>query len=297
MIRIRFHGRGGHGVKTASRILGTAAFLAGFEAQDSPVYGAERRGAAVVAFTRISDSKILERGAIEHPDLIVIGDETLLEDAGAQVLAGGESASAVFVNAVSKEGISQADRIEPPLIVLDVTSRTIEVLGRASALSAGLAAAAARLVGCVPEDHLVEAVRDELRHVDASSEAIEKNVELAQQVFAELPRVDLHRAEIPASGEIYTMGHDEPVRSSPSILEVGNATERQTGAWRVERPVIDTDRCTRCGICFVRCPDGAIALDEHGYPVIDYDHCKGCMICWEQCPIQAIGRQREVRSW
>ena len=51
MIRIRFHGRGGHGVKTASRIVGTAGFLAGFECQDSPVYGAERRGAAVTAFT------------------------------------------------------------------------------------------------------------------------------------------------------------------------------------------------------------------------------------------------------
>ncbi|MFQ5836162.1 MAG: pyruvate ferredoxin oxidoreductase, partial [bacterium] len=27
MIRVRFHGRGGQGIKTASRILGTAAFL------------------------------------------------------------------------------------------------------------------------------------------------------------------------------------------------------------------------------------------------------------------------------
>ena len=62
MIRVRFHGRGGHGVKMASRILGTAAFLAGRHVQDSPVYGAERRGAAVTAFTRIDDEPILERG-------------------------------------------------------------------------------------------------------------------------------------------------------------------------------------------------------------------------------------------
>lgn len=44
MIAVRFHGRGGQGAKTASRILGTAAFLEGFVAQDSPIYGAERRG-------------------------------------------------------------------------------------------------------------------------------------------------------------------------------------------------------------------------------------------------------------
>ncbi len=90
MIRIRFHGRGGHGVKTASRIVGTAAFLAGFQVQDSPVYGAERRGAAVVGFTRFGEEAILERGVIAHPDLIVVADETLLHDAAAGVLVGQE---------------------------------------------------------------------------------------------------------------------------------------------------------------------------------------------------------------
>ena len=58
------------------------------------------------------------------------------------------------------------------------------------------------------------------------------------------------------------------------------------------------DVCTRCGICFVRCPDGAIALDERGYPIIDYDHCKGCMECWDQCPVPGgIRKEKEVRAW
>lgn len=43
MFRIRLHGRGGQGIKTASRVLGTAFFLEGFEVQDAPRYGAERR--------------------------------------------------------------------------------------------------------------------------------------------------------------------------------------------------------------------------------------------------------------
>ena len=36
MYRIRFHGRGGQGVKTAGRVLGTAFFHEGFEVQDAP---------------------------------------------------------------------------------------------------------------------------------------------------------------------------------------------------------------------------------------------------------------------
>ena len=45
MYRIRIHGRGGQGIKIASRVLGSALFQAGFTVQDAPKYGAERRGA------------------------------------------------------------------------------------------------------------------------------------------------------------------------------------------------------------------------------------------------------------
>ena len=84
------------------------------------------------------------------------------------------------------------------------------------------------------------------------------------------------------------MTYDDLLLGTPSILAAGNADRRATGSWRVERPEIDRERCTRCGLCFVPYPDGSIALDDEGYPVIDYDHCKGCMICWQQCPVDAI---------
>jgi uncharacterized protein (DUF2267 family) len=80
MIRVRFHGRGGQGMKTASRIVGTAAFLDGWLSQDSPVYGAERRGAPTAAFVRIAHAPIRERGVIATPDLVVVADDTLLDD-------------------------------------------------------------------------------------------------------------------------------------------------------------------------------------------------------------------------
>src|SRR5210317_418961 len=88
MYRIRFHGRGGQGMKTASRILGTAFFRCGYEVQDAPRYGAERRGAPVFAYVRAGHRPILERGPIDGPDLIVVADDTLLESAAAAVVAG-----------------------------------------------------------------------------------------------------------------------------------------------------------------------------------------------------------------
>jgi pyruvate ferredoxin oxidoreductase gamma subunit len=77
LYRIRFHGRGGQGIKTAARILGSAFFAEGFEVQDAPRYGAERRGAPLYATVRAALHPIDERGEILRPDLVVLADEML----------------------------------------------------------------------------------------------------------------------------------------------------------------------------------------------------------------------------
>jgi pyruvate ferredoxin oxidoreductase gamma subunit len=301
VIRIRFHGRGGHGIKTASRIVGTAAFIAGYQTQDSPIYGAERRGAAIAAFARIDSEPILERGVIEEPDLIVIGDETLLGDPGAGVLVGQQAARAVFINTGEPTALVEKYEIKPEVVGLDITARTLNKLGKASALSVGLASAVLRLIGVISEEQLLEASREELEHTGLGEKQVERNLELASDIFRGLrPVADFNVRRTPplVNGSVVAVPHHDPVLATPSILAAGNSEERQTGTWRVERPEIDYDICTRCGICFVRCPDGAIALDVEGYPVIDYDHCKGCMECWNQCPVEgAIRREREVRAW
>ncbi len=300
MIRIRFHGRGGHGVKTASRVVGTAAFLAGYQAQDSPVYGAERRGAAVVAFTRISSEPILERGVITHPDLIVIADDTLCRDPAAHVLAGQEAASAVFVNVAAGQDVQKLASefgITAPLVLYDITGRTLEELGRAAALSAGLGAAAARLAGVIDEPQLVESLREEFEHLQVPAEDIDKNIRVARDVFAAVQPARLEPGQAVLPGAMAAIPHAHPVLAAPSVLDVGNAMQQQTGAWRVERPIVNREACTRCGLCFVECPDGAISLDDEGYPVIDYDHCKGCMICRHLCPLHAIDHEMETRAW
>src|SRR5215471_18400461 len=103
MLRIRFHGRGGQGMKTASRILGSAAFHAGWIVQDAPVYGAERRGAPMAAFTRIACTPIFERGAIVQANLVVVADDTLLTEPAAQPLAGCDAQCTLLVNSTSAD--------------------------------------------------------------------------------------------------------------------------------------------------------------------------------------------------
>ncbi|MEE9595027.1 MAG: 2-oxoacid:acceptor oxidoreductase family protein, partial [Candidatus Hydrothermarchaeales archaeon] len=79
MKEIRFHGRGGQGVVTAAEIIAVGAFYDGKYSQAFPVFGTERRGAPVTAFSRIDDEFIVIRNQIYEPDYVVVQDPTLLE--------------------------------------------------------------------------------------------------------------------------------------------------------------------------------------------------------------------------
>jgi 2-oxoacid:acceptor oxidoreductase gamma subunit (pyruvate/2-ketoisovalerate family) len=96
MIEIRFHGRGGQGVVIASEVLADAAFHEGKRVQSFPAFGVERRGAPVMAFTRIDDKPIRIRCQIYQPDHVVILDPTLLEVM--DVTAGLKTGGSVLLN-------------------------------------------------------------------------------------------------------------------------------------------------------------------------------------------------------
>lgn len=65
-----------------------------------------------------------------------------------------------------------------------------------------------------------------------------------------------------------------------------------TGDWRAFRPVIDQDRCSRCGICLLFCPVNMIRRVE-GRFAVDYSYCKGCGICAQECPKGAVAMVEE----
>lgn len=79
MIEIRTHGRGGQGAVIASEILAEAFFREGKFVQAFPAFGVERRGAPVMAYTRVSDREIRERCQIYEPDHLIVLDPVLIE--------------------------------------------------------------------------------------------------------------------------------------------------------------------------------------------------------------------------
>ncbi|QYZ79067.1 DUF362 domain-containing protein [Methanofollis formosanus] len=54
------------------------------------------------------------------------------------------------------------------------------------------------------------------------------------------------------------------------------------------RPVVDDERCRRCGVCAEVCPPGAIVVGRDGLPAIDTARCIRCFCCQELCPEGAV---------
>lgn len=302
MRRIRFHGRGGQGMKTASRILGSACFRAGFEVQDAPRYGAERRGAPIFAYVRVDERPIWERGVIARPDLAVVVDPSLIAMPAAGVLAGLDAHTVLLI-----------DSADPPAVWRERLGLAATVLcfraggaadedGDLRFAGSACAAAATRLIGSVTLERLEEAIREELAGLGEA--LVERNLDQARVTFEQLkdqagcvkplPAPDPDTCRPP---EWVDLPFEEARISAPTIHAGLTSEAVHTGLWRTLRPVIDESRCNRCWwLCSEFCPDGAIRVED-GRPQIDYDHCKGCLVCVAQCPPHAIAilPEAEVR--
>ena len=303
--RIRFHGRGGQGAKVASRALGSAAFYEGYYAQDFPLYGAERRGAPIAAFTRISDEPILERGIIFEPDIVIIIDETLLNDPIAMPLSGVKEGGVVFINTTYQTDKAKARyKISANVITLDLTKIGIDMLG-APVLSALAGSVGARILG-LSADSLKKAVEKEISEIITDRVLIEKNIDAALYCFNAISPIEINLSPHVLSGEettavqkgspVISVPFEPAIISSPAINAKANTPLRKTGNWRLFKPVWDHEKCTKCMMCVVSCPDGCISVNPAGLPNTNYENCKGCMICAEVCPSEAIEAVREVHA-
>jgi len=76
------------------------------------------------------------------------------------------------------------------------------------------------------------------------------------------------------------------------VTDPGSTRYYKTGDWASMVPVTDPERCARCGLCWVFCPDMARIRDQRtGAFDVNEFYCKGCGICARECPTNAITMQ------
>ncbi|MEB3805977.1 MAG: 2-oxoacid:acceptor oxidoreductase family protein [Desulfurococcales archaeon] len=178
LVEIRFHGRGGQGAVTAANLLANAAVREGKYAQAFPYFGAERRGAPVVAFARISDRPIETHSRIENPDVVVVLDPKLFELA--DVTVGLKDDGVIVANARERPPITGNYRV----YCVDATSIALRlglVVSGWPVVNTVMLGALAKALGLVKLESVIDAVMEQFpgRIGELNAEAIR---EAARQV-------------------------------------------------------------------------------------------------------------------
>jgi 2-oxoacid:acceptor oxidoreductase delta subunit (pyruvate/2-ketoisovalerate family) len=76
---------------------------------------------------------------------------------------------------------------------------------------------------------------------------------------------------------------------SPAAVCWKSSRTYLTGDWKTYHPVRDLKKCTKCLLCTLFCPDGAILWKSDKSDIeFDLNFCKGCGICANECPSRAI---------
>ena len=262
MIEIRLHGRGGQGAVTASRLLATAAFLENKHSQSIPMYGTERRGAPVTAFVRIGEKNKMVRSLIHEPDYVVVLDSLLRKTVN--ITEGLKDDGMLILNSSAAP-----DEIELlknyRVATVDATGIALETLGRPITNTAILGAFV-KATGAIRLESVIDAVK--------------------QQWKGRLGEVNVKAVE--AAYEAVEVGDPKVVAE----VAGGKAPAGSRADWRTFRPVVDSEKCTGCRMCWVYCPEHCIEMVDDK-SVIEYAYCKGCGICVEECPVGAIEMKTE----
>lgn len=182
LVEIIFHGRGGQGAVTAANLLVEAALKDGNSGvQAFPFFGAERRGAPVRAFARISEEEIHLRSEIYNPDFVIVLDESIM--GLVEVLKGIKKDCTILINSrehPSDFGFSKNYKVA----TVDATGIAI----KHDILVGGIPVVNTPILGAVPKilDRVtLESIQDVIKK-KWKGELSDKNVSATNDAFKEV---------------------------------------------------------------------------------------------------------------
>jgi len=183
LTEIRWHGRGGQGVKTACEFVAAVAIHEGKFSQGFPEYGPERSGAPMKGFTRISSEKIREHCSVYNPDLVVVLDESLVgtED----VCEGLKEGGAIIINTKKQAQVFSA-QCRGAVWTVDATKIALDEIGRPIP-NMPMVGALLKVAGLLDLDALCDDVKSEFSK-KFDQETIEGNLRAIRRAYAEVKK-------------------------------------------------------------------------------------------------------------
>jgi len=186
LTEIRWHGRAGQGIVTASELLAEAALKEDKYFQAFPEYGPERMGAPIKAYTRVSDEPIDIHYQILNPEVVVVVNPNLL---GVVDVMEGMAPNGVLVVNTPETPVQIRERLkikdhQVKVFTVDATRIALETIRRDIPATLMLGAVI-RATGLVDMQHTLELVQEKLG-AKLRAEIVESNKTALRRAYEEV---------------------------------------------------------------------------------------------------------------
>ena len=290
-VSIRWHSRAGQGAVTAAGFLAEAMALLGYQVQSFPDFGAEKRGAPVVVFNRVSRIvEVLDDPAhLMRVDLVVLMDPTLVgaELSYGDILEGVSKEGILFINTAKTQSSGFHERFEGAVFHLDATQIAFDTIGRniPNVAMMGVLASILKLdyerMASFLRAHLAGSFPEAI--VEKNLIGFERGYE---KVFKPIGKIDKVLKVLPSPVSENRHGWQSLERGGGMVSDMGSSVSYDTGNWVPKKLCFEKNNCIDCGLCWPVCPDDAIIFDDEGHMMgVDLNHCKDCGLCVKACPM------------
>ncbi len=237
----------------------------------------------MLVFNRISNhTAIRARASVTNPDIVVVLDPGLLQIT--DVTSGIKSDGTLIIN-TPKALVDIKSQINGPqrLAIVNATSIARETIG-VPIVNTTMLGAVLKATGLIEIESLTEPLQERFGarakgNMDACRKAFETTQVTELSPVVQKPREVVKTELLPSWRELLP---------GCVITEPGNAKQYRTGDWKSAHPEWNNQRCIKCGICYLFCPEGCIREKEDGYFEANLYYCKGCGICARECWTEAI---------